>query len=129
MIEKILKAIERRGIDQKDLAECIHVPRNRISKWKGGQGEPTARQIYDIAKALEIPVLYFLDDAIAEPEDVPFTSEDERLILRVFRAAKISADTVAEAIVSLARSGPPVPTQSATRHAQLDAILSAKDAS
>jgi transcriptional regulator with XRE-family HTH domain len=93
MIEKILTEARKRGLDQTALAECVRIPRNRISKWKGGQGEPTARQIYEISKALELPVLYFLDDAITEPGDVPASTEDERAILRVFRASKLKADT------------------------------------
>jgi len=67
MIQKIRRAIDARGITQDALERSIGLPQGRISKWAGGQGEPTARQAWRIARAIGVPLEYLIDDEMTEP--------------------------------------------------------------
>jgi transcriptional regulator with XRE-family HTH domain len=72
MIDKILRRLEEMDMDQGELESAA----NRISKWKGGTGEPTASQAFKMARVLRLSLDYLLDDAIEEQviEDVNLRS-------------------------------------------------------
>jgi transcriptional regulator with XRE-family HTH domain len=73
ILEKILESARRKGVGQLALERAADLPKNRISKWKDGVGEPTAAQALRIARVLGVPVEYLADDAMDEPPapDVP----------------------------------------------------------
>lgn len=63
IVEKIVALARRRGHTQETLESAVGLAKNRISKWRT-QGEPTARQLYAIAQALGVSILYFFDDSL-----------------------------------------------------------------
>lgn len=84
MVEKLELALIEKGWTQSALEKAAMLSPNRISKWKGGQGEPTARQALRMAQLLELPVAYLIDDDQAQPEATPL-NDLEREIWRMVR--------------------------------------------
>lgn len=97
MVAKITDLIRRRGMTQEAFERATALPRNRVSKWVSGQGEPTARQLWRIAQALGTTLEYLLDDSALESELAPRT--DMELAYALVR--KLGGD---EAIRRLTRS-------------------------
>lgn len=113
MVSKIRKLIEERGLTQGAVETAAHLPANRISKWAGGQGEPTARQALRLAQILGVPVGYLIDDAIdALPEPPPALSEDEQAVLELFQALELNRK---EALRRLASPVPPKADEGETK--------------
>lgn len=70
LIERIDKLLDDRKLSQKSVEQQVGLGVGRLSKWKGGQGEPTARQALAIAaRAAGIPVRRLIRQAIGL--DVP----------------------------------------------------------
>lgn len=74
MLEKILQAAKQRGITQQILEQSAALARNRISKWKADQGEPSWHEVVRLARVVDLPLDYLADDSAdtapaREPED------------------------------------------------------------
>jgi transcriptional regulator with XRE-family HTH domain len=82
---KIEKLLGAKRWKQNAFEKAAVLAENRISKWKDGQGEPTLRQAYRMARLLGVPLDYLADDALQEPSSSGLT-DDERAILDLFRA-------------------------------------------
>ena len=54
LIEKILELTKLRGFTQGGLERAAGLSANRISKWKGGTGEPSVSEAARIAKLLDV---------------------------------------------------------------------------
>lgn len=111
MVEKLRKLIEERGLTQTAVETAAHLSANRISKWAGGQGEPTARQALRLAQIFGVPVAYLIDDSLDDlPEPPPPLSDDERAVLELFQALELGRKEalrrLASPVVSDA-AGPP----------------------
>jgi transcriptional regulator with XRE-family HTH domain len=63
IMAKIELARLARDVTQGELERLAGLPANRISKWAGGTGEPTARQAARIARALGVDLDWLCDDA------------------------------------------------------------------
>lgn len=85
MIEKIVKALEIRGLKQKELEVMAGLSANRISKWKDDIGEPTARQAHRIAVALNVPIGWLCDDSLPLDLPEPLTAREQALLGHVRR--------------------------------------------
>lgn len=89
MIEKITLALADRGLTQRGLEQRAGLSENRISKWKDGTGEPTARQALLMARLLGLPLEYLVDDDQEEvPAASPGMTADERAVLSYYRAKR-----------------------------------------
>ncbi len=97
MVMKMLDRLERilaaKGIRQGELERSLGLSENRISKWKSGQGEPTARQAWKIARALGVPLEWLVsEDGSLDPPD-PETGEvftpEEEAVAYIFRNSEI----------------------------------------
>jgi transcriptional regulator with XRE-family HTH domain len=65
MMAKIVELARRRGHTAETLEEAAGLAQNRISKWKDRtkqRSEPSARQLWKIAKVLGTKIDYFLED-------------------------------------------------------------------
>lgn len=96
MIEKIEKLLNARGLKQSKVERQLGLAGNRISRWKGGMGEPTARQGLALAQLLGVSLDWLADDSA--PDDVQETTrppgasgltEDERAVVSLYRALQI----------------------------------------
>lgn len=67
MIQKLLGLLKSRGYTQGAFESRMRWPQGRISKWVGGQGEPTATQMWLISKELGVSIQYLYDDTMDEP--------------------------------------------------------------
>ena len=59
-IDRILDLLEKKGIQQKDLAKEIGLGENNISEWKAGRSKSYIKYIYQIAEFLDTSPLYLL---------------------------------------------------------------------
>lgn len=99
MLEKILGLLTERGLTQKQLEHEAGLSENRISKWKAGQGSPSAVSIGRMAKILGVPAEYLLDDSL-DAVPPPILTRDEEELVRAFRLSQL---TLAEALDALWR--------------------------
>lgn len=91
MIEKLVKALADRDLTQRAFEAQCGLSENRISKWKDGTGEPTARQALAMARALGLPLEFLVDDSIDEPEAPtasPGLTVEEYAVLSHFRVQR-----------------------------------------
>jgi transcriptional regulator with XRE-family HTH domain len=70
-VKKLIRLIERRGTTQGDVEVAVKLPQGRISKWLGGQGEPSLRQGLRLARWFAVPLEWLADDEMDElpPEE------------------------------------------------------------
>lgn len=88
MVQKIKSLIDEKGLQQVDFEPLAGLPKGRFSKWLNGQGEPTARQAFEMARVLNVPVDFLLDD---EQDKAPSNSDLMREVQRIVRI--LGADT------------------------------------
>lgn len=102
MLKKLIMTLEKRGIDQCELETLAGLAKGRISKWKDGQGEPTASQSARIARVLGIDPAWLIDDEMTEPPRELFT-EAEQLVAGAFRTSGLRPDEAFAALMAAAR--------------------------
>jgi transcriptional regulator with XRE-family HTH domain len=108
MLEKIILLLDEKGWSQTALERATGLSRDRISKWKNGQGEPTARNARDIARVLGVPVDYLVDEGRTEREERPL-SEAEATALKLVRTLELREEEVIRRLYRRARQPMNVP--------------------
>ena len=80
MIDRIGKLLDEKGIDQGELESMAGLSFGRISKWKAGTGEPTAAQALRMARVLNVPLEWLVDDSAGEeiPPPMPYDRISEQ---------------------------------------------------
>lgn len=120
MIEKLSKILSEKGITQQAFEAQAALPKNRISKWKDDQGEPSARQALRISQLLDVDVAWLIsDDGPDEPPTPPDIPDDETQVLTLYRALGLDRD---EALRRLA-----TPTGSRTINVHTAAVREFRD--
>jgi transcriptional regulator with XRE-family HTH domain len=71
MIERLVTLLRRRDSTQEQFESMCGLSRNRISKWVMGQGEPKARELWRMARELNVPIEHFLDESATLTKDQP----------------------------------------------------------
>lgn len=66
----IAKQRKEKGMNQKELAEKLHVSCQAVSKWEVGKSLPTVEILSDIAELLEVTVDYLLNSEGIETRDI-----------------------------------------------------------
>ena len=94
--EKIRARRIQLGMTMDDLGKAIGVQRSAVNKYEKGTVELTASKIAALARALDVPVFYLLDD---DPEDVDQARlealhQDPRLGLLFDRSRRMSHEDV-----------------------------------
>ncbi len=62
LADQLRKALFEKRLTQKDLAKKINVDGPMVSRWVTGDKVPTLKSIEKIAKALDLPISYFLEE-------------------------------------------------------------------
>lgn len=70
---RLIKAMEIRGMRQVDLAEKAGLPKAQISQYKNGKYEPMQDALYKLAKALSVNVAWLMG------HDVPMEIDRQQL--------------------------------------------------
>jgi transcriptional regulator with XRE-family HTH domain len=83
--EKIQNWVKKRGLTQDAFERMVGLPQGRISKWLNGPGEPTGKQIFRIARALDLSMDYLLDEAVTEPAPSANLNDAERTLIKIVR--------------------------------------------
>lgn len=105
MIEKIDDLLRKKGMSQAALERSALLSANRISKWKDEKGEPTGRQALRIARLLDVPVEYLLDDDMEEPPALERLSPAEERAVEMVRALGLGVQDVIRGLSSVAGRG------------------------
>jgi transcriptional regulator with XRE-family HTH domain len=74
MIDRIVNLARRHDYTAETLEKAAGLAKNRISKWKDQdkqRSEPTARQLWRIAKLLDVSIGYFLGESATPKPDRP----------------------------------------------------------
>lgn len=128
---KIRERCILQGFSQEKLGEAIGVTFQQVQKLQSGANRVSASRLYDIAKALKVPVSYFfegLDDGQPAPIDDTMTKRETLELVRAYHdipentrkrvfdlvktLAKEDAKAVARpAVVSGANAGVSAPTR------------------
>lgn len=106
MVEKIQQLIADRDWTQEAVETWARLPRNRISKWAGGTGEPTASQALRLARLFNVPLEWLCDDAAEGQPEMGATSEEQG-ILDLYRALGLTKKDALRALSLAARDVEP----------------------
>lgn len=78
------QAMQQKGLKQTELSTLTGIGKSAISEYLAGKYEPKQKNIFKLARALEVEPGYFMDftaEAQAPPEPLPpLTEKDERNI-------------------------------------------------
>lgn len=90
MVDKLVRRLEQQGYTQAGFELATGLTKNRIAKWKAGQGEPTARQALRMARLLAVPLEWLVDDSVDDggglsPEEQALLAEARRVGLEEAR--------------------------------------------
>lgn len=66
--ERIRRAREARQLSQEQLAEMISRTQHSVSEYESGKRRIYAHDLPNIARALNVPLLYFYEDVFGEAE-------------------------------------------------------------
>jgi transcriptional regulator with XRE-family HTH domain len=77
---RIRRAREARQLSQEQLAEMISRTQHSVSEYESGKRRIYAHDLPNIARALNVPVMYFFEDALTEADlDATLLEEYHRL--------------------------------------------------
>lgn len=91
--EKVRSLLKSLRLSQADLAEAIGTNQPQVSRWLDSNTPPKWAYLLKMARTLDVSVDYLIDPAQVAPPRASELTEDERFLLRSFRALKIDADT------------------------------------
>ena len=90
MLNKILKMLEDRGLQQRDLTDALGMSQQLFTDWKAGRSASYKKYLPQIAAFFGVTVDYLLSDAMEEPEKgappAQQLSEDEQKLLDTYRS-------------------------------------------
>lgn len=69
--EKIVMYRKQNGFSQEELAECLNVSRQTISRWELGTALPDATNIVQLSKLFEVSTDYLLNEEYESDQDIP----------------------------------------------------------
>lgn len=69
--EKIVKLRKQKGLSQEELAECLNISRQTISRWELGSALPDATNIVQLSKLFEVSADYLLNEEYKSDQDIP----------------------------------------------------------
>ena len=58
-----------RGMTQEDLAQAVSLSFQKVQKYERGANRVSAGRLYELARALSVPIQYFFDEFREEAED------------------------------------------------------------
>jgi transcriptional regulator with XRE-family HTH domain len=88
LVDKVLKLAKDKRITQAQLATMIGAHPSRLSEWKNDEGKPSIAQALRMARVLDVSLDYLADDSMDEPPVRQELPEDEKALLRLYRALK-----------------------------------------
>ena len=102
--EKLIVQRKQKGLSQVQLAETIHVTRQAVSRWEVGDAVPSIDNLKLLSELYGLPMEYFLNDSMEEPErpEVPVEKEKaERETSEIHWSRKLWAVVVAGILLFL----------------------------
>lgn len=85
IMQKIRAVLDERHLKPADLARMTGFAPARFTKWFRGEGVPSVYQALEIARALNVPLMWLADDERKCPPPAGL-EDDERTILRMARS-------------------------------------------
>ena len=75
--EKILLLRKQNSMTQEQLAECLAITRQTISKWELGESEPDIKYLIQLSEMFQVTTDYLIKDAPNPPSTSDFSNEKE----------------------------------------------------
>ena len=75
--EKLIVQRKQKGLSQVQLAETIHVTRQAVSRWEVGDAVPSIDNLKLLSELYGLPMEYFLNGSMEEPERPGVLTENE----------------------------------------------------
>lgn len=72
---RLMEAMSRKGMNQKELASMADVPQGAISTYCNGKGKPSSEVLYRLSKALSVSMEWLLSGEVPSHRDP--SREDE----------------------------------------------------
>ena len=69
--EKIIMLRKQKGLSQEELAECLNVSRQTISRWESDTALPDATNLVQLSKLFEVSTDYLLNESYYSDQDIP----------------------------------------------------------
>ena len=69
--EKIIMLRKQKGLSQEELAECLNVSRQPISRWESDTALPDATNLVQLSKLFEVSTDYLLNESYYSDQDIP----------------------------------------------------------
>ena len=69
--EKIIMLRKQKGLSQEELAECLNVSRQTISRWELDTALPDATNLVQLSKLFEVSTDYLLNESYYSDQDIP----------------------------------------------------------
>ena len=74
-----------RGLNQRKLADAIHVEPPTVSRWVNAQDFPSDKYLNDICEALEVEMSFFGFDGLSAGQMIDFLQENKQLLTQIVR--------------------------------------------
>lgn len=68
-MNRIISALKEKGKKQKELTDYLGLDKSTFSQWKNGTSNSYTKYYFEIAKFLEVPVSFLVDDPISAAVD------------------------------------------------------------
>jgi transcriptional regulator with XRE-family HTH domain len=94
------------GMTQSDLAQKIEVRFQQVQKYENGQNRVAASRLWQISRALDVPITYFFDpvELSAKGDDASGAPQDQRRNRELAELFNTLPDTHQTAVMSFLRS-------------------------
>lgn len=102
---KLTQATEAKGWSQGDFTRALNehldepVSKYVVNAWYTGKRRPDAALALVASRVLGLDLVYLCDDQLDEPPPRPDLTEDERMVLRMFRASGLDAEEAVKRIL------------------------------
>lgn len=99
--DRLVKAREKKGLNQKELAQLLGITPTRLNYWEKNKREPDVFMIKKLASELNVSADYLIGNTIAKNRVVePFTSEEQKVIKK-YRTLDEHGKTLVDNVLDL----------------------------
>lgn len=98
---RLLQAIRRRGLTQREFAERVHVTEGAVSRWVNGESDTDLPLLPSFPKILGVTLDWLLGADAQQPADVPVVNARAvKRLIRALREAGAAGDEVAASLLA-----------------------------
>jgi transcriptional regulator with XRE-family HTH domain len=104
--EKVRNLLKSRRLSQSELAALLGTSQPQVSRWLEGDTPPRWDYLLKMARALGVTADYLIDPEQDEPPRPPELTEDERIVLQLYRDLGLSREEAVRGLAGMIRPNP-----------------------